>query len=666
MKLSARYIPLQRKIGLAILATVILMGLVFGLVMGLLQKAHTRSAVRQSEQYLKMLVERDAEPLANELFEKRLRALDLRIREILSLEGLLAVTLYDPGGAFLIHLDRAERKVPEAEKMKMDPSDAPKTAMSAWEGIPALVHEAPIMAMGEAIGVIRLVYSMAEAERQRRFFYLAAGVLLAAAFLLMLVVLNRLLSTTVSRPIQALNEAMKRIESEGPGEGVPTASKDEIGDLIRAFNRMSRQLREMLNTVHIEVFERKQAEEEMQRLRNYLANIIDSMPSVLVGVDGDGRVTQWNQSAEKRTGIRVQEAKGRPMERVLPMLGRDIAKVRRAIQDREVQAENKVARSVDGETRFEDITVYPLVTDGVEGAVIRVDDVTERVRLEEMMVQSEKMLSVGGLAAGMAHEINNPLGVILQAAQNVLRRISPCLAENERVAKECGTTLQAIRDYLEKREIGVFLQDIRQSGERAAGIVSNMLSFSRKADGPGSSTDLRDLLDRSVALAGSDFDLKKKHDFKQIEIVREYEAGLPLVVCHPSKIQQVFLNILRNGAEAMNEQGSREMESGAKGERPRLTLRIMRDGEMVRVEIGDNGPGMDEATRKRVFEPFFTTKAPGVGTGLGLPVSYFIIQEEHGGTITVESTPGAGARFIIRLTAQRGGKTDTSGGRVTP
>ncbi len=270
------------------------------------------------------------------------------------------------------------------------------------------------------------------------------------------------------------------------------------------------------------------------------------------------------------------------------------------------------------------------------------DDVTERVRIEEMMVQSEKMLSIGGLAAGMAHEINNPLGVILQALQNIFRRVSPDLPANIRAAEECGIALTSLRQYLEQREILVFMEDIRQSGQRAAEIVANMLSFSRKADGGGSPADLAELLDRTVLLAGSDYDLKKCRDFRQIEIVREYEPGLPPVVCQAGKIQQVFLNILRNGAEAM-------MAIKDPGRRPRFVLRVAQDQGMVRVEIEDNGPGMDEATRRRVFEPFFTTKPPGSGTGLGLSVSYFIIAEDHGGAMVVESNPGVGTRFIIQL-----------------
>ena len=398
-----------------------------------------------------------------------------------------------------------------------------------------------------------------------------------------------------------------------------------------------------------DITDKKLAENEMRRLRNYLGSIINSMPSLLIGLGRDHRVTLWNATAEQATGLSAAAAQGRLLHEVLPSLAAYQDRVDRAIRSGQVQLEAKVGREMNGESRYEDVTIYPLVNSGGEGVVIRVDDVTERVRIEEMMVQSEKMLSVGGLAAGMAHEINNPLGVILQASQNLLRRVSPDLPMNVRVAEECGTSLSSLQRYFERRGIFTFLEDIRQSGQRAADIVANMLSFSRKPEGGGSSTNLAELLDRTVSLAGSDYDLKKRYDFRQIEIVREYEAEAPRAVCQASKIQQVFLNILRNAAESMSE--VRDL-----GPTPRFTLRVMAEGEMVRVEIEDNGPGMDEATRRRVFEPFFTTKPVGLGTGLGLSVSYFIVTQDHGGTMAVESSPGVGSRFIIRLRAEGRGQ----------
>ncbi len=274
-------------------------------------------------------------------------------------------------------------------------------------------------------------------------------------------------------------------------------------------------------------------------------------------------------------------------------------------------------------------------------------DVTERKRIQEMIVQSEKMLSIGGLAAGMAHEINNPLAGIMQNAQVIQNRISKLTEKNEKVAREMGTTMETIKAYHEKRGVFKMIQAVIQSGQRAAKIVDNMLSFSRKEASQRVPVRLSELLDKTFELAENDYDIKKKQDFRQIGIVREYDETEPVVLCESSKIQQVFLNILKNGTEAMTE---------ASVKNPLFIIRIKPDGDVVSVEIEDNGPGMDEATRKRVFEPFFTTKDVGIGTGLGLSVSYFIVTEDHGGTMSVETAPDQGTKFIIRLPQSRGGK----------
>src|SRR5512145_2490905 len=134
------------------------------------------------------------------------------------------------------------------------------------------------------------------------------------------------------------------------------------------------------------------------------------------------------------------------------------------------------------------------------GAVIRLDDVTERVRMEELVLQTEKMVSLGGLAAGMAHEINNPLGGIIMGSQNILRRLSGDLPKNCALAAECGADMDRIADYMEKRGITAILQGILEMGGRASGIVENMLSFSRKSESRKSSTDLADLVEKSLEL----------------------------------------------------------------------------------------------------------------------------------------------------------------------
>ena len=393
--------------------------------------------------------------------------------------------------------------------------------------------------------------------------------------------------------------------------------------------------------------ERKQAEEEMQKLRALLRNMIDSMPSSLVAVDTQGQVTLWNNWAENSMALSPEQAEGQPLEELFPVMREQLDHVRGAIRNREVRNKEKIATYQGGETCFSNVTVYPLLSNGVEGAVIRIDDVTERVRLEEIMIQSEKMMAVGGLAAGMAHEINNPLSGILQNVQVIADRIGGDLPANRQLAEQCGTTLQAIQAYVRGRKINDMLEAVRSSGKRASDIVQNMLSFSRRSDSRIEYHDLAELLDQTLELAASDYDLKKKYDFRQIEVVRRYAPGLPKVPCEATKIQQVILNLLKNGAHAMAEWPDRVQP-------PCFVLRTaMQQDDMVRIEIGDNGPGMDEPTRRRAFEPFFTTKDVGVGTGLGLSVSYFIITENHGGRMAVESAPGNGTKFIISLPLER-------------
>ncbi len=389
----------------------------------------------------------------------------------------------------------------------------------------------------------------------------------------------------------------------------------------------------------LDITERKQAEEELRQLRNYLSNIIDSMPSVLVGVDRKGRVTQWNKQAEEVTGLLSDQVLAKPLDTVFAQLTDQLEAIKTAIQERRVIKSSKVAKKMDQEIRFEDITIFPLVANGVEGAVIRVDDVTEQVRLEEMMIQSEKMLSVGGLAAGMAHEINNPLAGILQNTSVLTNRLTGDLSANHKAAEAAGTSMAAIHQYMADRKLIDMLENIHTSGAMAAAIVKNMLSFARKSEKVVSSQNIASLLDQTLDLLKTDYDMKKHYDFKQIRIVREYDPNVPPVPCEASKIQQVFMNILKNGAEAMAEvEGS-----------PVFVLRIKADGQWVRAVIEDNGPGMDETTRRRIFEPFFTTKPVGKGTGLGMSVSYFIITEDHGGEMSAHAGDGGGTRFIIRL-----------------
>ena len=396
--------------------------------------------------------------------------------------------------------------------------------------------------------------------------------------------------------------------------------------------------------VAIDITEQKRAKEEVARMRLYLKNIIDSMPSVLIGVDPWGYITVLNQPAEQAGGASWEAAQGRFFGDVFPHLEGQFEQVRQAIQLGRPIKTPRMTLDVRGELHYADVMVYPLMADNASGAVIRMDDVTARVRIESMMVQTEKMLSVGGLAAGMAHEINNPLGAILQGSQNILRRVAPDMPQNRAVADAIGIDLDRLHRYLEQRQILRFLEGIREAGARAAKIVADMLSFSRRSESHFALVEVEEMLETVLRLAASDYDLKKKYDFKRIAINRDYDPALRLVYCDKTEIEQVILNLLKNAAQAMAEAGIPT---------PVITLRTRREALYALIEVIDNGPGMDEKTLKRIFEPFFTTKEVGAGTGLGLSVSYFIVTEQHNGRLSVMSKPGQGARFSIRLPLTR-------------
>ncbi len=274
-------------------------------------------------------------------------------------------------------------------------------------------------------------------------------------------------------------------------------------------------------------------------------------------------------------------------------------------------------------------------------------DITDLKQMQELIMQTEKMMAVGGLAAGTAHEINNPLNIIVQAAQVIERRVSADLPANRQTAEEVGIRLDLLRTYLEKRRIPEFIGNIRDAAGRAARIVSDMLQFGRRSAGTMKPVAPAKLMDEAVELAAGDYDLKQNYDFRNIEIRREYQPDVPEVPVIAVEMEQVLLNLVKNAVQAM--------KANPTERKPMITLRVRREGKRAVMEVEDNGPGMDEDVRKRIFEPFFTTKEPGMGTGLGLSVSYTIITVSHRGSISVDSSPGNGTRFTLGLPLEQGG-----------
>jgi len=251
------------------------------------------------------------------------------------------------------------------------------------------------------------------------------------------------------------------------------------------------------------------------------------------------------------------------------------------------------------------------------------------------------MLSLGGLAAGMAHEINNPLGAILQSCQNLQRRLFGNLPRTRDLLKQLDLDAELVQQYLQQQRIHSFIEGIINSGERAAEIVKDMLNFSRPSKGAGIKVDLPGSVDAALRLADSEFSYNTGADFRKINIEKDYCEQQLSVFARENQLEQVFLNMLLNAAQAI--------ATNKTTANPLIKIILSKQDDMAKIEFNDNGPGIEKANINRIFEPFYSTKTEGGGTGLGLSISYFIVTEQLEGTLQVESIPGKGANFIILL-----------------
>jgi PAS domain S-box-containing protein len=396
-----------------------------------------------------------------------------------------------------------------------------------------------------------------------------------------------------------------------------------------------------------DITDRKRAEESLRQSEEKFSRLFRLSPDVIILMRlDDGRIIDVNDAFSRLTGFGNREAVGRT---VLDLGLYDSLAMRDIVRQR-MQTVGQI-ENIDFSLRRKDGAAIPCVLssqmlsiDGEPCVMAVLRDVTEFKRMQEMMIQSEKMISVGGIAAGVAHEINNPLGIIMVSSQNLAQRTRPDFPKNIEVAGGLGLDMNLLDQYMRTRRLHEFIGNIQEAAVRAADIIRHMLDFSRRSESKRKVCDLRAIIERAVHLAGSDYDLKKNYDFRKIQIVWECEDNLPKVNCTETEIEQVFLNLLRNAAQAMASAQSEVVD-------PRVVVRMKRREDRVVVEVDDNGPGMPPEVQRRAFEPFFTTKPPGVGTGLGLSVSYFIITRSHDGLMSVESDPGVGTKFIIELPA---------------
>jgi len=381
-----------------------------------------------------------------------------------------------------------------------------------------------------------------------------------------------------------------------------------------------------------------QIEKETEQLRLLLADMINAMPSTLIALDGQGKVVQWNVEAERMTGLSAAAARGVELEQLLRFSAAQLTELSTALKTRTPLNWSRIEHPWLGPNHWLDLTLYPLSSASDGGSVIRIDDVTRQVCLEQMMVQTEKIHSLGGLTAGMAHEINNPLAGILQNIQIMKNRLQKGLKKNEEAATACGGSIDFIEAYMQERNIQQLMDSVIEAGRRASDIVQNMLNFCRQESADIRLNNIPTLMESTLALLDNDYDQTQKYDFRKIKICLDYQPELPEIECAGSNLQQVFFNLLKNAAQAM-----------ATADAPQIDIRMRRVAGWFQLEIEDNGSGMAQSVLRHIFEPFFTTKPVGSGTGLGLSVAYFIITESHHGKMSVTSELGRGTRFLIEL-----------------
>lgn len=395
---------------------------------------------------------------------------------------------------------------------------------------------------------------------------------------------------------------------------------------------------------HTDIDDLKMNEQYLFESREYLASVIDSMPSVIIGINKDMNVTQWNTEAKKRYNISREDVLNQSILQILHNDETFSLTVLDSLNSNSIKNITNIKFDNDHKEIYEEITIYPLKLNNNSGAVIRIDDVTTKVSLERRMIENEKMLSISGLAAGTAHEINNPLAAIIQVSNVISNRLYKKIDQtnNLRVAEEVGISLSLMKKYIELRGIPKMLDSIIDSGLRISNIVTDLLNFTTNNNEMTSTHSISEILDKSITLADRDFILQQQFNFKGVEITKHIESNLPVIICNEVKIEQVLLNIIRNGVQEMF---INDIES------PTLHFYINYDlnSKQIVIKIKDNGLGISDDIQKRIFDPFFTTREVGTGTGLGLSISYYIITENHGGELYTEKFNGSGTTFVIKL-----------------
>jgi len=426
----------------------------------------------------------------------------------------------------------------------------------------------------------------------------------------------------------------------------------------------------LTGSVHVarDVTRQYRAVEALRKAHNEMEQLIDSISSVLIGVNPQGRIERWNKMAEQVFGTPEAAAVGCLLEECPISWQWD--QVQAAVQRcRKELAPLKLSdipyRRQDGKEGFLRVSLNPVANDkgSSPGVLILASDITEQRILEGQLSQAQKLEAIGQLAAGIAHEINTPIQYVgdnLQFLNDAFSDLSALLGKLDNVLQVAGSgsvpsdIIAEAQEFAEdidfeflKEEIPTAINQSREGVDRVAQIVRSMKEFSHPGVEEKITVDLNKALRNTATVA--------KNEWKYVaDLEMDLDPDLPQVTCLPGEINQVFLNLIINAAQAIGEQVSK---GAADKGTIRITSRQVENG--VEIRVTDTGPGIPETIRNRIFDPFFTTKEVGKGTGQGLAISHAVIVEKHGGVIRVESGVGKGATFIIYLPFdEAGGKVD--------
>jgi two-component system NtrC family sensor kinase len=353
---------------------------------------------------------------------------------------------------------------------------------------------------------------------------------------------------------------------------------------------------------------------QIQHSRNLLRTLFDSMPASIYIINQKLELVAINRNRTRKENIHPKEVVGERCYRALYAREDPCpdCKVRDTLLSGKATHRLERRWEDDGDHLVQEINTHPIYdddSDRVSQAILLEQDVTEKSRMETIIAQSEKLAAVGQLAAGLAHEINNPLTAIIANAQ-MLRRDLP---QEE--------------DYQEAVDL------IERAGDRAKQVLSNLLDLARQEQYDFTPTDINSSIDKALEMV--------RHEVmsRSIDLVFDPGEKLPLAMVSQNHIQGVWLNLIINALDALEE---------TKGE-IRITTR--QDGDNIRIVVADSGKGIPEKQLSQIFDPFFTTKGPGRGTGLGLSICHRIIKQ-HGGYILVDSKPDMGTKFTIAIPAK--------------